>query len=295
MTENKKNETNLRSRAMTLTIKAVIINEKSEVLLLRRSKNNKYSIGKFDLPGGHIEEHEGLEDSILREIKEETGMDVFFGEIIDVVEFPEGSQMFRDEKRGIRCICYSNSSEVSLSDEHDEFVWLSFEKALEKLSAEDGFESEKRNTVVKARDYLEMKNSLEGWKRCRADFENFKKRQMEERKEILAFSNINLIGEILPVLDNFHASTQHIPTDQKENAWVTGIMYIQKQLTKVLEDNGVKEIEVKIGDKFDPMTMEALKEKECDEKDCKNIVKRIATKGYRLGDKVIRPARVIVE
>jgi molecular chaperone GrpE len=118
---------------------------------------------------------------------------------------------------------------------------------------------------------------------------------MEERKEILAFSNINLIGEILPVLDNFHASTQHIPTDQKENAWVTGIMYIQKQLTKVLEDNGVKEIEVKIGDKFDPMTMEALKEKECDEKDCKNIVKRIATKGYRLGDKVIRPARVIVE
>jgi molecular chaperone GrpE len=231
----------------------------------------------------------------LREIKEETGMDVFFGEIIDVVEFPEGSQMFRDEKRGIRCICYSNSSEVSLSDEHDEFVWLSFEKALEKLSAEDGFESEKRNTVVKARDYLEMKNSLEGWKRCRADFENFKKRQMEERKEILAFSNINLIGEILPVLDNFHASTQHIPTDQKENAWVTGIMYIQKQLTKVLEDNGVKEIEVKIGDKFDPMTMEALKEKECDEKDCKNIVKRIATKGYRLGDKVIRPARVIVE
>jgi 8-oxo-dGTP diphosphatase len=172
---------------MTLTIKAVIINEKSEVLLLRRSKNNKYSIGKFDLPGGHIEEHEGLEDSILREIKEETGMDVFFGEIIDVVEFPEGSQMFRDEKRGIRCICYSNSSEVSLSDEHDEFVWLSFEKALEKLSAEDGFESEKRNTVVKARDYLEMKNSLEGWKRCRADFENFKKDKWKKEKKFWLF------------------------------------------------------------------------------------------------------------
>jgi len=70
MEKNKKNEIALKSRVMTLTIKAVVLNEKNEMLILRRSQNNKYSLGKYDLPGGHIEENEGLKISIVREIKE---------------------------------------------------------------------------------------------------------------------------------------------------------------------------------------------------------------------------------
>lgn len=296
--EKTKNEkiTGLKSRIMTLTIKAVVLNKDNEVLLLKRAKKSRFSGGRYDLPGGHIEENEGLKNSVLREIEEETGLECKFGEIIDVVEFPEDSPQFKDEKRGLRCICYADSKEIELSDEHEEYVWLSIEDALEKLSAKDGFENEKRETIAKAGIYLERKNSFNSWKRCLADFENYKKRQAGERADMIAYSNINLILEILPVLDNFHASTDHIPEDQKDDPWVIGIMHIQHQLEKVLEDNGVIEIEVKTGDEFDPNTMEAIKqESENNKKEGKNKVEKVLMKGYKIGGKVIRAARVSVK
>ena len=292
--ENKKKEVAPKSRVMTLTIKAVVLNEKKEVLILKRSQNNKYSLGKYDLPGGHIEGNESLKDSIVREIKEETGLDACFGEIIDVVEFPEDSPQFKEEKRGLRCICYVKTDEVVLSHEHDEYQWVPLEKVQDSFSEKDGFEKEKKETILKAQKYLEMKESVDRWKRTTADFENYKKRQLEERKEMIAFSNLNLMSEIIPVLDNFHASTEHIPADQKENAWVVGIMYIQKQLEKVMEVNGVEEIKVAIGDGFDPETMEALQDGE-KKGECKNIVSRVVQKGYKMGGRIVRVARVVVE
>ncbi|MFA6159812.1 MAG: nucleotide exchange factor GrpE [Parcubacteria group bacterium] len=297
--EKEKKEIDSKCRKMTLTIKAVVLNKDNEMLILKRAKNVKFSPGKLDLIGGHIEEKESLENSILREIKEESGLDCTFGEIIDVVEFPEDSPQFKEEKRGIRCICYSNSKEVKLSHEHEEFEWLPIEKAVDKFSTENGFENEKRNTILKAQKIIELKNSLEGWKRCMADFENYKKRQNEERKDMIAFSSVNLILELIPILDNFHASTDHIPEDQKDDGWVVGIMHIQKQLEKVLEENGVSEILVNVGDEFDPNIMEAIKDTDKTNIDAKetneNKVKKVLMKGYKINNKVIRAARVVVE
>jgi molecular chaperone GrpE len=141
---------------------------------------------------------------------------------------------------------------------------------------------------------------LNGWKRCQADFENYKKRQVESQKDLIRYSTENIVQQILPVIDNFHASTEHIPEDQKSNPWVTGIMYIQKQLETVLSDNGVTEMEVQVGDNFDPAKHEAVEDMEC--KGCKskdykfaNKIKKVVTRGYQMGDKVIRASRVIVE
>ncbi|HBI34027.1 MAG TPA: nucleotide exchange factor GrpE [Candidatus Moranbacteria bacterium] len=141
--------------------------------------------------------------------------------------------------------------------------------------------------------------NLEGWQRCQADFENYKKRSADSQKDLIKYATQSIILEILPVIDNFHASTDHIPEDQKENSWVTGIMYIQKQLENIVTENGVEEIEVKIGDSFDPVYHEAIEDHEC--VDCKvdhkykNKVKKVLTKGYKIGEKVIRAARVVVE
>lgn len=141
---------------------------------------------------------------------------------------------------------------------------------------------------------------LDGWKRCQADFENYKKRQAESQKDLIRYSTENIVQQILPVIDNFQSSTTHIPEDQKNNPWVTGIMYIQKQLETVLSDNGVVEIEVKIGDSFNPTKHEAVEDMEC--KSCKskdykfeNKISKIILRGYSIGEKVIRPARVIVK
>ncbi|EKE19187.1 MAG: hypothetical protein ACD_9C00101G0002 [uncultured bacterium] len=141
--------------------------------------------------------------------------------------------------------------------------------------------------------------NLDGWQRCQAEFENYKKRSAESQKDLIKYSTQNVVLQILPVIDNFQASTAHIPEDQKENPWVTGIMYIQKQLENVLAENGVDEIAVKIGDTFDPIFHEAIEDKEC--LHCEgghvyqNKIKNVLTKGYKIGEKVIRPARVVVE
>jgi molecular chaperone GrpE len=140
---------------------------------------------------------------------------------------------------------------------------------------------------------------LDGWKRTQAEFDNYRKMQAESQKDLIKYSAQNIILQVIPVLDNFHMSTDHIPEDQKTNGWVTGIMYIQKQLETVLADNGVDEIDTKIGDIFDTTKHEAIEDKECthckSDKKFENKIKKVVMKGYKMGERVIRPARVVVE
>ena len=146
--------------------------------------------------------------------------------------------------------------------------------------------------VSKEEEYLNK------WKRAVADFENYKKRQAESQKDLLRYSLEGIIMQILPVLDNFHASTDHIPEDQKSNAWVVGIMHIQKQLEDLLKLNEIEEIEAKVGDEFDPAIHEAVqKDTKETNKDTEetNKISKVLQKGYMIGGKVIRPARVVVE
>lgn len=156
---------------------------------------------------------------------------------------------------------------------------------------------------------------LFGWKRCMADFENYKKRQQENQKSLGEYLKIDSTLQILPVIDNFRSATEHIPTEQKEAPWVVGIMYIQKQLEDILKENGVTEMDVKVGDEFDPNLHEAVSDSKLParnashndaggrmesestngDKELGNKIKKIVLKGYKLGEKVIRAARVVVE
>lgn len=137
------------------------------------------------------------------------------------------------------------------------------------------------------------KEYLDGWKRCQADFENYKKMQIESQREFVKYAGQNIVMQIIPVLDNFHMSTDHIPKDQKDGGWVVGIMHIQKQLENVLAENGVEEIPAKEGDKFDPAIHEAIEDS--DKKEAAgDKVKKVLLKGYKMGNKIIRPAKVIV-
>lgn len=146
---------------------------------------------------------------------------------------------------------------------------------------------------------------LDGWKRCQADFENYKKRQVETQKDFIRFSTESLIFQLLPVLDNFHISTDHVPKEQKDTPWVVGIMHIQKQLESVLTTYGVTEIETKVGDEFNPELQEAVKsdkeheaeskEQKVESKEQKNKIAKIVQRGYKIDNKIIRATRVIVE
>ncbi|MCX6763884.1 MAG: nucleotide exchange factor GrpE [Candidatus Moranbacteria bacterium] len=271
----------------------LIVNPEGKILLAKTHKWND----KYGFAGGHIEFGEKIEDAIKREMKEETNLDV---EVVDFLSADESifSKSYHKERKHLiflDYLCQDNGKlEVKMNDEfHKEYGWYTPEEAL-KLDLADGV----KKVIEKYIDYKKQKGYLDSWKRCVADFENYKKRQSENLAEMIKYSNQGMILEILPVLDNFHASTDHIPEDQKDNAWVVGIMHIQKQLEKVLADNDVTEIETKVGDNFDPALHEAVQAdtKETDKNTKENHqIKKVILKGYKMGEKVIRAARVIVK
>ncbi|MEI6587831.1 MAG: nucleotide exchange factor GrpE [Candidatus Moraniibacteriota bacterium] len=173
--------------------------------------------------------------------------------------------------------------------------------------AEDVPKEEPKKDIKKFFKKVEKKESKEdeyllGWRRCMADFENYKKRQQESQKSIGEYLKEDSALQIIPVIDNFHSATEHIPEEQKNVPWVVGVMYIQKQLEDVLKENGVTEMEVEVGDEFDPNLHEAIASNQKDEaeegaekKDLENKIKKVVLRGYKLDEKVIRAARVIVE
>lgn len=179
----------------------------------------------------------------------------------------------------------------------------------ESLKKEERGEKEAvlKTTEEQAEEYLD------GWKRCQAEFENYKKSKMNLERDMAGRAVEDFAYRLLPVVDNFHMSTDHIPEDQKDGAWVQGIMYIQKQLEQVLQEMGIEEIVVKEGDVFDPSLHEAVggtsdkrkvtsdkeegentEDRRGDNLSSPETIKKVLMKGYKRGERVVRPARVTV-
>lgn len=142
---------------------------------------------------------------------------------------------------------------------------------------------------------LKAEEYLSDLKRVQADFENYKKRQAESQKELGGYLIEKLVLDIIPVLDNFRAATMHVPPEQKESPWVVGIQYIEKQLETVLTENGVTTIEAEPGTLFDPSLHEAVGTEEGSEENGEqHKIAKVLQKGYKVGNKIVRPARVSV-
>lgn len=110
-----------------ISVYAVIRNDKGEFLLLKRSENSNTNPGKWDLPGGKLEREEILEEAVVREVWEETGITIVPGDIAGYVTFE------LPEKRVI-AIVYDGgyiASDVKLSHEHTEYSWTPLDKILE--------------------------------------------------------------------------------------------------------------------------------------------------------------------
>jgi molecular chaperone GrpE len=126
--------------------------------------------------------------------------------------------------------------------------------------------------------------------RLAADFENYKKRAARERAEYVALANERLLRELLPILDDLEralgAAEQHEEAQLEE-----GVRLVHRSLAQLLERQGVKEIETEGA--FDPHVHEALLAQPSEEVESGSVLD-VIQKGYKLGDRVVRPARVIV-
>jgi len=130
--------------------------------------------------------------------------------------------------------------------------------------------------------------------RTSADFENFKKRAARERQEAATFANVGLIQKLLPLLDNFEmaqAAAQSAKGD-KLASLQTGIAMIQQQLKGVLAESGVEEVEAG-GKPFDPTLHEAVSQMESKDVPEGHVLQQMR-KGYKLRDRLLRPATVVV-
>ena len=126
--------------------------------------------------------------------------------------------------------------------------------------------------------------------RLAADFENYKKRAARERAEYVALANERLLTELLPVLDDLEralaAAEEHEEAQLEE-----GVRLVHRSLASLLERNGVAVIPT--DGKFDPHVHEALLAQPAEDREQGDVLD-VVQKGYKLGDRVVRPARVIV-
>jgi molecular chaperone GrpE len=130
------------------------------------------------------------------------------------------------------------------------------------------------------------------YKLALADYQNLLRQTTKERRDAILYANEALILDLLPVYDNLKLSIKHSGGEGNES-WLTGLQHVIQQFKKVLEEAGVKEIKTE-GEKFDPITMEAVENRDTVEKKLDHTVAEELKAGYMLHDKVIAPARVAV-
>jgi len=129
---------------------------------------------------------------------------------------------------------------------------------------------------------------LNGWKRERADFLNYKKEEAERISSLVKYANEDIIYNLIPILDNFNLAAKHAP---KDNELAQGFLMIKKQLEDLLTKEGINPID-SVGKQFDPNLMESIGEISNSQFPIPNTVAEEIQKGYTLNGKLIRPAKV---
>lgn len=180
----------------------------------------------------------------------------------------------------------------STRDESDDSDVVEFEYN------EDG-EEDLKKTLKKLRNDLkqarkEKEEYLTGWQKERADFANYKK-QEEDRKAMFSESmRERILSRFLSVMDSFNMAFANREAWEKVDAnWRKGVEYIHSQMNTVFEEYGVFEIG-KVGEVFDPNIHESLEMVDTNEKDKNHTISNVIQRGYKIGDRVLRPARVNV-
>ncbi len=149
-----------------------------------------------------------------------------------------------------------------------------------------GLQQELQNAQNQCKEYFE------GWQRERADFMNYKKRVERDQAQLHQVITANIIKKFLVVLDDMERAMKNRPADAEQQDWWNGVDLIYRKLQSILEAEGIQPIAA-AGDLFDPNLHEAISHEESGEVQSGHIIE-VVQQGYRLGDRVVRPALVRV-
>jgi molecular chaperone GrpE len=177
------------------------------------------------------------------------------------------------------------------------------EKEQDKENTGDNFGAEAEAAAPSAELQKELEAAkaqaaeyLEGWQRARAEFANYKRRVEKEQSEAYQNATGRVIGRFVDVLDDFNRAVQDKPSDMSDATalaqWAAGVSLIQRKLQNILDAEGVERIPAE-GKPFDPALHEAVTHEDSDQHEPGQII-AVLRQGYRIGDKIIRPALVRV-
>ena len=167
-----------------------------------------------------------------------------------------------------------------------------------RATAEGMPEAEEQAPVDAERDVLKrqleeaqtkLTESLDGWQRSMADFQNYKKRVERDYEMVKASMKGDIIKKVLPMLDDLERALQNRPADE---AWAGGIELIVRKFQNLLDSEGIKRIDAK-GEAFDPAFHEAISHEPSEDVESGHVID-VVQNGYMLGERVIRPALVRV-
>jgi molecular chaperone GrpE len=153
-------------------------------------------------------------------------------------------------------------------------------------AAEQTLEERLAQAEARAAEYLD------GWQRERAEFANARKRLERSRAEARQNATIELIVGLLPVLDDFERALNNVPEVIAGDDWFNGVSLIYRKLQVILERENIERI-ASVGEPFDPNFHEAVLQEASDDY-ASGVVVRELQSGYRLDNRVIRPAMVVV-
>ncbi|MDP3772561.1 MAG: nucleotide exchange factor GrpE [bacterium] len=177
----------------------------------------------------------------------------------------------------------------------------------EEIKTDDGLEvveeredgmSDPQKKITKLRDELkvceqEKREHLEGWQRTKADLVNYKRDEAKRLEDLGRFITAGVLQDLLPVLDSFELALQSFKLSAMGatgGGHEQGVLMIRSQMLDVLKKRGVRAIEVVPGEPFNPERHESLGEIESEQ--ASGTIAEEVQRGYTLGERVIRPARV---
>ncbi len=133
---------------------------------------------------------------------------------------------------------------------------------------------------------------LDGWQRARAELANARKRFQREQQQAYTNAQADILIRLLPAVDDFERATETLPDNLLGLTWIEGVMMIQRKLALLLEQAGVSAIDA-VGQEFDPFSHEAVTHEPSGDIPEGQVISELQ-KGYRMGDRVLRPSMVRV-
>lgn len=164
-------------------------------------------------------------------------------------------------------------------------------------STEDGDALPTKDVVGKLRADLKQARAdkeeyLTGWQRAKADYVNLQKEMDTVRKNTQVLTKEKMMENLLPTLDSFEMAFTNKEAWEKVDAnWRMGIEYIHQQFMTSLADSGIEKID-KVGVSFDPNLHQSIESIPTDDQSKDHTIERVIQTGYKIGERIIRPARV---